>query len=103
MYKLSLLRPAVIRKHRQRHTKPYRCTIPGCARREGFSTSNDLDRHKRSVHPDTAAAGNRYACPISSCKSRGKIWPRADNFRAHLKRVHQNDVSDEELEKYVVA
>ncbi|KAI1251042.1 hypothetical protein MGN70_008103 [Eutypa lata] len=91
-----------LKKHTQRHTKPYRCDVPHCTRREGFSTSNDLDRHKRSVHPDTAAAGNRYTCPMPSCKSRGKIWPRADNFRAHLKRVHQNDVPDDELEKYVV-
>lgn len=92
-----------LKKHRQRHTKPYHCDVVGCARRDGFSTSNDLERHKRSVHPQTDAAGNRYLCPIGSCKSRGKIWPRADNFRAHLKRVHSNEVvSDDELDRYVV-
>lgn len=91
-----------LKKHTQRHTKPHRCLVPGCNRTEGFSTSNDLDRHKRSVHPDETVAGNRYQCPIGPCKSKEKVWPRADNFRAHMKRVHNfTDVSDEALEPYI--
>ncbi|KAF7538939.1 hypothetical protein G7054_g2515 [Neopestalotiopsis clavispora] len=30
-----------------------------------------------------------------------KLWPRADNFRAHIKRVHQQQFSDEQLEQFV--
>lgn len=90
------------RKHKQRHTKPHHCQVPGCNRAEGFSTSNDLDRHKRSVHPDETVAGNRYQCTIGPCRTKEKIWPRADNFRAHLKRVHGfSDVTDEALEPYI--
>ncbi|XXH03550.1 hypothetical protein Hte_009955 [Hypoxylon texense] len=89
------------KKHKQRHDKPFKCEVPGCARTEGFSTPNDLDRHKRSLHPDEKAAGSRYRCPIGPCQNKDKIWPRADNFRAHMKRVHQKtQLSDDDLDKY---
>ncbi|KAI2625876.1 hypothetical protein GGR54DRAFT_593377 [Hypoxylon sp. NC1633] len=89
------------KKHKQRHDKPFRCDVKDCTRREGFSTSNDLDRHKRSLHPDEKVGGNRYQCPVGMCKNKDKIWPRADNFRAHLKRVHQKDITtDEDLDQY---
>ncbi|KAI4867329.1 hypothetical protein F4820DRAFT_457023 [Hypoxylon rubiginosum] len=89
------------KKHKQRHDKPFKCEVPGCSRTEGFSTPNDLDRHKRSLHPDEKAAGSRYQCPIGACKNKDKIWPRADNFRAHMRRVHQKTaLSDDELDHY---
>ncbi|KAI1748048.1 hypothetical protein F4782DRAFT_534765 [Xylaria castorea] len=93
-----------LKKHDQRHKKPFKCDVKDCARRiEGFSTTNDLDRHKRSVHPESQTLGNRYMCQIGTCKSKAKVWPRADNFKAHLKRVHCKDsVSEEELEACVV-
>ncbi|KAI0445330.1 hypothetical protein F4803DRAFT_548277 [Xylaria telfairii] len=92
------------RKHDQRHRKPFKCDVKDCARAiEGFSTTNDLDRHKRSVHPESQTFGNRYMCQIGNCKSKAKIWPRADNFKAHLKRVHLKDsVSEEELEACII-
>jgi hypothetical protein len=87
------------KKHQQRHMKPFKCDFPDCPRqKEGFSTTNDLDRHKRSKHPESETTGNRYVCRIGACESKDKIWPRADNFRAHLKRMHKQDrVSDEAL------
>ncbi|KAI1737545.1 hypothetical protein F4680DRAFT_468084 [Xylaria scruposa] len=93
-----------LKKHDQRHKKPFKCDVNDCARRiEGFSTTNDLDRHKRSVHPESQTLGNRYMCQIGTCKSKGKVWPRADNFKAHLKRVHSKDgISEEELEACIV-
>ncbi|KAI1419700.1 hypothetical protein F5Y12DRAFT_720400 [Xylaria sp. FL1777] len=89
-----------LKKHDQRHKKPFKCDVKDCARRiEGFSTTNDLDRHKRSVHPGSQTFGNRYVCQIGACKNKEKIWPRADNFKAHLKRVHMKEtVSDVDLE-----
>ncbi|KAI1262728.1 hypothetical protein F5Y18DRAFT_150477 [Xylariaceae sp. FL1019] len=92
-----------LKKHHQRHTKPFKCDVEDCPRHtEGFSTINDLDRHKRSVHPNTQAVGNRYQCPLGACKSRLKIWPRADNFKAHLKRLHQiAEPTDEQLSTFV--
>ncbi|KAK3360090.1 hypothetical protein B0T25DRAFT_534701 [Lasiosphaeria hispida] len=97
--KQSLKTKAELNKHKQRHDKPYRCEEPGCPRREGFGTSNDLDRHKKSVHK---ADGVKYRCTMGSCESKDKIWPRADNFRSHLKRVHKMFVnSDDPMEQFV--
>ncbi|KAI0535431.1 hypothetical protein GGR58DRAFT_504330 [Xylaria digitata] len=89
-----------LKKHDQRHKKPFKCDVKDCPRQlQGFSTTNDLDRHKRSVHPGSQTFGNRYVCQIGPCKSKEKIWPRADNFKAHLKRVHlRESVTDEDLE-----
>ncbi|KAI2606056.1 uncharacterized protein GGS25DRAFT_533219 [Hypoxylon fragiforme] len=90
-----------LKKHRQRHEKPFKCDVKDCTRREGFSTPNDLSRHKRSLHPREYAAGSRFICPFGACKSKDKIWPRADNFRAHMKRVHLEEITaDDDLEKY---
>ncbi|KAI0095461.1 hypothetical protein F4814DRAFT_443504 [Daldinia grandis] len=90
-----------LKKHKQRHDKPFKCTVKGCTRSEGFSTPNDLDRHKRSLHPDEHADGDRYLCQVGPCVNKKKIWPRADNFRAHMKRVHQKEfIKDEDLDQY---
>lgn len=36
-----------------------------------------------------------------NCRAKDKKWPRADNFRQHLKRIHQIQPGDDDLEKYV--
>ncbi|KAI5858174.1 hypothetical protein GGS23DRAFT_616498 [Durotheca rogersii] len=89
------------KKHHQRHIKPFKCDVKNCPRDGGFSTRNDLDRHKRSLHPDELATGNRYRCLLGLCKDKKKIWPRADNFRAHMKRIHHiAPITDDELDEY---
>ncbi|KAI0509181.1 hypothetical protein F5B22DRAFT_617983 [Xylaria bambusicola] len=81
--------------------KPFKCAVNGCPRGiQGFTTALDLDRHKRSLHPHHWS-GKRYMCQIGPCKEKIKIWPRGDNFKAHLRRVHNLDVvSEEELKTY---
>ncbi|KAK0719680.1 hypothetical protein B0H67DRAFT_160672 [Lasiosphaeris hirsuta] len=97
--KQSLKTKAELNKHKQRHDKPYRCEVSGCGRKEGFGTSNDLDRHKKSVHK---ADGIKYRCTLGPCESKDKIWPRADNFRSHLKRVHKMVVnSDDPMARFI--
>jgi len=92
-----------LNKHNQRHRKAYICNVSGCTRKEGFGTLNDLDRHKGSVHPDVFNAGPRFRCHIGSCQTKDKIWPRADNFRQHLKRMHQRHISPEDdLSEYLL-
>lgn len=86
-----LTRAKYYRKHILRHTKPFTCPKEGCARREGFSTSNDLERHMKSKHPDDFPMdrlSDFYRCPINGCRFKDKRFPRLDNFRSHLKRVH---------------
>lgn len=91
----------MIRKHEQKHTKPYHCEVPDCSRTEGFSTPNDVERHVRSCHPEFGTRGKYYKCTVANCRSKDKKWPRADNFRQHLKRVHQIQQVDDDIEKYV--
>lgn len=99
--KVSDLTNVVSRKHRQRHTKPYHCRARDCSRSEGFGTPNDVDRHMRSCHPELSSNGKCYRCTVANCRNKDKKWPRADNFRQHLKRVHNIQPEDDDLEKYV--
>ncbi|OLN85866.1 Zinc finger protein GLI1, partial [Colletotrichum chlorophyti] len=92
-----------LNKHNQRHRKAHICDVPGCNRKEGFGTMNDLDRHRSSVHPEVFSGGLRYRCHLGQCITKKKIWPRADNFRQHLKRVHQRSVpSDDDISEFIL-
>ncbi|CAG8977457.1 hypothetical protein HYALB_00007790 [Hymenoscyphus albidus] len=94
-----------LKKHELRHTKPFKCLVPGCPRPTGFSTTNDLERHTKSKHPTAItdpASTKMYRCNVPGCKSREKSWPRLDNFRSHLKRVHQNQLrTDQDFEEII--
>ena len=73
-------------KHKLRHEKPFKCDVPSCNRTEGFTTKNDLDRHKKSIH--AVQSGKSFMCAAPHCAKKNKIWPRADNFRQHIHRLH---------------
>ena len=85
--------PALIRKHMLRHKKPFKCNRDECSLKGlGFGTRNDLDRHRKSVHkiaPGTST-DKTFRCSASGCRNKDKIWPRADNFRHHCARQHQD-------------
>ncbi|KAK4657849.1 hypothetical protein QC762_201510 [Podospora pseudocomata] len=84
-----------LRKHKARHEKPFKCDMPDCPKAtEGFSTNNDLDRHRAGVHRIYKSDAPVYQCVIDSCKDKNKTWPRPDNFRQHLKRVHHKENMD---------
>lgn len=75
------------------------CEIPDCSRgKKGFSTKNDLQRHLRTVHKRLGGDAQTYYCIIGECAKKGtaKPWPRADNFRQHLQRVHNIEKKAEE-------
>ncbi|KAF2662967.1 hypothetical protein K491DRAFT_709618 [Lophiostoma macrostomum CBS 122681] len=79
------------KKHMLRHNKPYKCHISNCRRGgKGFTTINDLNRHKKSVHR-IGALENSYQCASETCRSREKIWPRLDNFKQHIHRMHKDE------------
>ncbi|KAL2129881.1 hypothetical protein VTI74DRAFT_7173 [Chaetomium olivicolor] len=81
--------PSELKKHESRHKKPHKCDIPGCPKAiEGFSTNNDLERHKKCVHKVRKPDEIVYRCNLESCGDKLKDWPRQDNFRQHLKRKH---------------
>ncbi|KAK4241342.1 hypothetical protein C8A03DRAFT_12433 [Achaetomium macrosporum] len=88
------------RKHLARHNKPFKCDVAGCLKAaEGFSTNNDLDRHKRCVHKVRKGDETVYRCNVGSCKDKPKDWPRQDNFKQHLKRKH--GLTDVNLAQYM--
>lgn len=93
------------RKHILRHTKPFQCEELNCPRKSsGFSTNNDLERHKKSVHriaPKNSSDRN-FRCAADNCPKKHKIWPRHDNFRQHCARMHGGEDTDELVRKSVV-
>lgn len=65
-----------------------RCKLPNSS---GFSTTNDLARHKRGVHGIFEHGEKIWRCRMEGCTCANKIWPRRDNFQSHLKRMHFNN------------
>lgn len=82
------------RKHKYKHDKPFVCDVPGCTWARGFTTYNDLTRHKKSKHKINSATKN-YKCMSPNCRAKNKIWPRLDNFKQHVKRMHTEDDAED--------
>jgi hypothetical protein len=92
-----------IRKHKFKHDKPFMCDIPGCKRDgRGFTTVNDLDRHKKSVHRINLLRKS-YQCASRNCRNREKIWPRLDNFKQHIDRMHKEEDDIDLIKRYAYA
>ncbi|KAL7801451.1 hypothetical protein V8C43DRAFT_301447 [Trichoderma afarasin] len=92
-----------LKKHSARHEKPYKCTYETCSKaKQGFSTPNDLARHKKTVHREHNDNDPIYICHHGGCsRKKEKLWPRADNFRSHLSRSHNiNLKADSDLGEY---
>ncbi|RMD44103.1 hypothetical protein DV735_g964, partial [Chaetothyriales sp. CBS 134920] len=62
---------------------------------KGFATLNDLHRHQKSVHQTVTPGSRSYKCFAPGCSKSDKIWPRLDNFKQHLKRLHKSESLDE--------
>lgn len=88
---------------KRQNLKPYVCMEPDCPRIAGFSTRNDLDRHKRSVHRISSDSRytTAYKCAGINCAKPDKIWPRLDNFRSHCERMHNKEDINALLRKLV--
>lgn len=86
-----------------KHDKPHTCDVSGCRRAalgKGFTTINDLLRHKKSVHR-IGVERDSYQCASEHCRNRGKIWPRLDNFKQHIHRMHKDEDETELIQKSV--
>ncbi|KFY21647.1 hypothetical protein V493_07240 [Pseudogymnoascus sp. VKM F-4281 (FW-2241)] len=86
--------PSALRKHDQRHRKPFICPHIGClgsGNGQGFGTINDLERHIGSKHRKGEVFGRPnqvFSCHFSECRDRGRTFTRSDNFGVHLNRCH---------------
>ncbi|KAF1842674.1 uncharacterized protein K460DRAFT_407069 [Cucurbitaria berberidis CBS 394.84] len=91
-----------LKKHMLKHKKPFKCDIPNCKRDgQGFTTINDLDRHKKSVHRIGLRTNKSYQCASPNCRSKEKIWPRLDNFKQHIERLHKDEDEDALIKRSV--
>ncbi|KAK5101351.1 hypothetical protein LTS08_004958 [Lithohypha guttulata] len=85
----SFKTPAELKKHFARHEPQYFCNIPGCSRgKDGFTTKNDLDRHRKTMHKILSPNDRFWKCFFPDCAKTEKVWPRLDNFKAHIVRMH---------------
>jgi hypothetical protein len=89
------------RKHIMKHRKIYVCKYPWCKRAaDGFATTNDRDRHVKSVHKE--GLERWWKCDYPDCSKTNKehYFDRKDNFKAHVKRRH-GEVDETELDDLV--
>ncbi|KAF5022700.1 hypothetical protein F66182_5248 [Fusarium sp. NRRL 66182] len=96
----SFEQPCLLTRHEKTHTRPWKCDIDGC-NSPGFVSKNDLDRHKRGCHSQELVSGTFYVCTHGQCDD-SKKWPRKDNFRSHLSRVHKIECELDQVQKYEV-
>ncbi|KAI9886525.1 MAG: hypothetical protein M1823_001636 [Watsoniomyces obsoletus] len=85
----SFTRKSDLKKHRDRHTRPYSCSVTGC-KAPSFGDVGGLFRHQREVHK--ARDGDRpvteYFCPEPSCERYRRGFPRRWNLLEHQRRIH---------------
>ncbi|KAI5251974.1 hypothetical protein E4T42_03847 [Aureobasidium subglaciale] len=84
------------RKHMLTHTRPFKCDVSGCDNHNGFASPHDLARHKKTCHSVLTVKTSKfyYRCAAPSCQKKDKIWPRKDNFKAHLEGTHKYNESE---------
>ncbi|KAG9687106.1 hypothetical protein KCU95_g8905, partial [Aureobasidium melanogenum] len=81
------------RSHMLTHTRPFKCDVSGCDNQNGFASPHDLARHQKTCHSMLTVKTSKfyYRCAAPSCQKKDKIWPRKDNFKAHLEGTHRYD------------
>lgn len=73
-----------------RHSRPYKCAVVGCAHQNGFGSQGDLKRHENSVHKQSNLFCPVPGCSRSSLSSNDKPFSREDNLQDHIKRQHKD-------------
>lgn len=79
----------------------FKCDDPDCPPSESFGTINDLAFHKRWVHNKEPERRPKmmYMCFGVNCPRPNKRWPRLDNFKQHLSRMHHEEDGEVLLER----
>ncbi|KAI0472549.1 hypothetical protein GGR56DRAFT_650812 [Xylariaceae sp. FL0804] len=79
-------RKCELKKHEQRHEKPYGCTHPGCNKR--FGSKNDWKRHENSQHFPLES----WRCDMKRREDPSSICTFVNHqrffFRQHLQEAH---------------
>jgi hypothetical protein len=73
-----------------KHDRPYKCSVKGCEKLQGFTYSGGLLRHEREVHKMHGGTKKSLFCPFHDCKrSSGAGFTRKENLAEHIRRVHR--------------
>jgi hypothetical protein len=86
-----------------KHDRPYKCTVPGCEKLQGFTYSGGLLRHEREVHKMHGGTKKSLFCPFHDCKrSSGAGFTRKENLAEHIRRVHRRTSMSADMAGLVV-
>ncbi|KAF2259297.1 hypothetical protein CC78DRAFT_73930 [Lojkania enalia] len=90
-------------KHMDKHDRPYKCTVKGCEKLQGFTYSGGLLRHEREVHKMHGGTKKSLFCPFPDCKrSSGSGFTRKENLAEHMRRVHRRTSTSADLGNMVI-
>lgn len=90
-------------KHMDKHERPYKCTVKGCEKLQGFTYSGGLLRHEREVHKMHGGTKKSLFCPFADCKrSSGSGFTRKENLAEHVRRVHRRTSMSSDLGHLIV-
>ncbi|KAJ6783516.1 hypothetical protein PWT90_02047 [Aphanocladium album] len=81
----SFDQPHKLKHHRRYHSKDHKCPYPGCDK--GFGTKTHLQRHINDRHEKK----KKFHCSIEGCdysKLGGRAFPRKDNWKRHMIKIH---------------
>ncbi|KAH6888121.1 hypothetical protein B0T10DRAFT_68629 [Thelonectria olida] len=80
--------PHKLKHHQRYHTKEHKCTYPNCGK--GFGTKTHLQRHINDRHEKK----KKFHCAVQGCdysRQGGKGFPRKDNWKRHMTKIHNLD------------
>lgn len=84
-----------VRRHVDKHERPYVCCRPECSHLSGFTYAGGLSRHEREVHMVRQGKTVKvFVCPARGCR---RAFARRSNRRGHVSRAHPHlkDVGDD--------
>jgi C2H2 type zinc finger protein len=61
----------------------------------------DLNRHKIAKH-QSLTSFKEWKCTGKNCRNANKIWPRFDNFKVHIQKMHPDEDLEEVMEKSLI-
>ncbi|KFH43313.1 Zinc finger transcription factor-like protein [Hapsidospora chrysogenum ATCC 11550] len=82
--------PHKLKHHQRYHSKDHKCPYPTCGK--GFGTKTHLQRHINDRHEKK----KKFHCSIQGCdysRAGGKAFPRKDNWKRHMTKIHGIDHS----------
>ncbi|KAI6780041.1 Zinc finger transcription factor-like protein [Emericellopsis cladophorae] len=80
--------PHKLKHHQRYHSKDHKCPYPACGK--GFGTKTHLQRHINDRHEKK----KKFHCSIQGCdysRAGGKAFPRKDNWKRHMTKIHGMD------------